>query len=403
MKAARLPSWVLIALILAAIAIALFLLGRDPAPIELKLIARNLSRPLGIVDANDGSGRLFIVGKLGEIAIYQGGEVLPTAFLDLRDQVQTRAERGLLGLAFDPDYAHNRYFYIHYTDRDDMTVIARYQTSDDPNRADPDSETILIRVEHATGNHHAGQLAFGPDGYLYIALGDGGSPSSRANGQDRSTLLAKLLRIDVRNADQDDGLPYDIPTDNPFYGEEGLAWEVWAYGLRNPWRFSFDRATGDLYLADPGQDLYEEIDYQRADALGGRNYGWAIMEGRHCFPDGEVCDTAGQTVPVIEYPHEGGNLAVIGGYVYRGEAIPELQGLYLYGDFGSGRLWATSEERGWQSTELLDTDLRLTSFGEDQAGELYVVDIRGKAYRVVRANPIRRWLWRLRKYSLCLW
>lgn len=359
----------------------------NPQPhIQLDLAAGGFTRPLELTHAGDGSGRLFVLEKYGTVRIIQDGEVLPTPFLDIRHRVSRRSELGLLGLAFDPDYPVNGYFYVYYTNHAEQSMIVRFQVSpDDPNVADVESETFLFMVKQPTGNHNGGQLAFGPDGHLYIGLGDGGDKTQNQNGQDQTTLLGKLLRIDVSDQDPNDGLPYDIPPDNPFVGDPEARDEIWAYGLRNPWRFSFDRFTDDLYIADVGQYDYEEVNFQPASSQGGQNYGWDIMEGRHCYHPPEDCDQTGLTLPVVEYTHDEGS-AVIGGYVYRGQAIPALWGTYVFGDFGTGRIWGTWKDRGWETVEFLDTVLAISALGEDEAGELYVLDYyRGALYRIISA------------------
>jgi glucose/arabinose dehydrogenase len=324
-----------------------------------------------LVHANDNSARLFVTSKPGRIRIIANDQLLDRPFLDIADRVLgSSSERGLLGLAFSPNYMTDGFFYVDYTRQPDgATIIARYNVSkDDPNVADPNSEQILLKIDQPEPNHNGGQLAFGPDGYLYIAMGDGGGGGDQhgtiGNAQNLKTLLGKILRIDVRNTDQ-----YSIPPSNPF-GDE-----IWAYGLRNPWRFSFDRSTGDLYIADVGQNTYEEIDFQPANDSGGENYGWRIMEGLHCFSPARGCDRANLTLPVAEYAHDQG-CAATGGYVYRGQKYPQLNGLYFFGDYCSGLIWTLSRSPAgeWQMLKRLDSGFTISSFGEDQAGELYVLN-----------------------------
>jgi len=273
----------------------------------------------------------------------------------------------LLGLAFPPDYATRRHFYVHYTGKSGVgdTVVARYRLGADPDVADPASATVLLRQAQPFANHNGGHLAFGPDGYLYIGLGDGGAAGDPfGNAQNPRTLLGKLLRVDVESGAD----PYAIPPDNPFGNE------IWALGLRNPWRFSFVRAAGDLYIGDVGQNAYEEVSFQPAASRGGQNYGWNVMEGMHCYR-GAGCDQTDLTAPVAEYGHDSGNCSITGGYVYRGAQYPSLQGIYFYGDFCSGRLWGLRRSAsGWQNARLLDSGLSLSSFGEDESGNLYLVD-----------------------------
>jgi glucose/arabinose dehydrogenase len=342
----------------------------DPAAYTWRAVVEGLSQPVDLTHAGDGSGRLFIVEQTGRIQIAQEGRLLARPFLDVRGLITTDGmEQGLLGLAFHPRYAENGYFYVHYSDRRGDTVLARYQVAaEDANRADPASATILLRVDQPYPNHNGGQLAFGPDGYLYLGLGDGGSGGDPdGNGQRLGTVLGKLLRMDVNN---DAG--YVIPADNPLVSVSGARPEIWAYGLRNPWRFSFDRATGDLYIADVGQNEFEEINYQPATSRGGENYGWNFMEGFHTF---EGAAPAGLTAPILEYSHNEGGCSVTGGYVYRGAALPEIHGLYFYGDYCSGHIWAAQfADDGWQTERFANTDYNISAFGEDEAGELYLLD-----------------------------
>jgi glucose/arabinose dehydrogenase len=340
-----------------------------------------LDQPVHITHAGDGSSRLFVVERAGRIHLVKGGVISDTAFLDISDRVESGGnEQGLLSVAFPPDYASEGRFYVYYTDLDGDTVVARYFLSADPDIADPASEEIVLTLEQPFTNHNGGQLAFGPlDGYLYIGLGDGGSADDPlGNGQSPTTMLGKMLRIDVETGDP---ITYTIPASNPFTQTVGYLPEIWALGLRNPWRFAFDRQTGDLYIGDVGQNTYEEIDVQLAASPGGENYGWNVMEGEHCFSDPN-CDTTGLTLPVVEYDHTLG-CSVTGGTVYRGAAYPQMEGIYLYADFCSGRIWGMQYDGGnWQGTLLLDTDYLVTTFGEDEAGELYLVDYSsGNVYR----------------------
>lgn len=359
--------------------------GDDPSPqppafpeITLRAFATGFSEPVSLTHAGDGSGRLFVVERRGTIRIIKNGAVVATPLLDLTGVVRaTGEEQGLLGLAFPPQFPTRNHFYVHYTGRSGIgdTVVARHALSIDANIANAQGETLLTVVQ-PFANHNGGQLAFGPDGLLYLALGDGGSGSGgdpSGNAQNLSSRLGKLLRIDVEAG----VLPYAIPPGNPF------ASEVWAYGLRNPWRFSFDRATGDLYIADVGEALFEEINFQPAGAAGGQNYGWNVMEGAHCF-NGATCDQTGRVRPVAEYDHAGGNCSVTGGFVYRGSQYPSLQGIYLYADFCSGRIWGLRRTgAGWENALLLDTDLLISTFGEDEQGNLYLADFGdGVVYKV---------------------
>jgi len=348
-------------------------------PVKLERVVSGLLNPVYVTHAGDGSGRLFVVEQAGVIRIFQKGTLLPAPFLDIRDRVESGGEKGLLSVAFHPNYETNRRFFVDYTTRRGRqlkTIIAEYKVSDtDPNFADPTSERILLQIDQPFDNHNGGLVKFGPDGFLYIGMGDGGSAGDPfGNGQNLNTLLGKLLRIDV-----DSRMPYAIPSDNPFVGRADAKGEIWAYGLRNPWRFSFDRCTGRLFLADVGQNRWEEIDLIEK----GGNYGWNIMEGAHCFRPPTGCNMAGLKLPIAEYDHSLG-CSITGGYIYRGKQHAELMGRYFFGDFCSGRLWALTETAsgGWTMTELLQTGLSISSFGEDEEGEVYIVDYNGSIYRL---------------------
>ena len=360
----------------------------DAATIIWEPVVNGLVRPLYMTNASDGSGRLFLVEQGGLIRIIQDGQLLDTPFLDVSDLVSQEAtspvgytERGLLGLAFHPDYAENGQFFIHYTDRNGNTVVARYQVSaGDPNQAEPASAQTLFTAQQPFANHNGGQLAFGPDGYLYLGLGDGGSQGDPyGNAQNLGSVLGKILRFDV----DAEGVPYAVPPSNPFVSTNGAVPEIWAYGLRNPWRFSFDRATGDLWIGDVGGSAWEEVNFQPADWTGGANYGWNRIEGMH--PTGTGNPPADAIMPVAEYSHDYG-ISIAGGYVYRGQSIPALQGVYLFGDFGSGIIWSTVPTSGGAfDTQIFQTGtgLSISSFGEDESGELYIVDYNGILYRIV--------------------
>ncbi|HVN80731.1 MAG TPA: PQQ-dependent sugar dehydrogenase [Terriglobia bacterium] len=348
--------------------------------IVLNPLVSGLTAPVCITHSGDGTGRLFVVEQAGRVLIIQNGSLSETPFLDIRDQVTSGGEMGLLSVAFHPNFKTNRRFFVNYTNRRPnlKSFIAEYHASPvDPNSA-LTGEKVLLEFDQPFENHKGGQLQFGPDGYLYIGTGDGGSGGDpMGNGQNKNTLLGKILRIDV-----DQGSPYAIPSDNPFVAGGGLP-EIWAYGLRNPWRFSFDRLTGSLFAGDVGQALYEEIDLINR----GGNYGWNIMEGYHCYSPSSGCDTDGLTLPINEYGHDLGN-AVIGGYVYRGREYPSLNGLYFFGDFGSSRIWCLAEtNRGtWERTELLRLGKEISAFGEDEDGELYVVGYGGSIYRLASSG-----------------
>jgi glucose/arabinose dehydrogenase len=354
----------------------------DPASFSVgfDLVADGFSRPVQAVDPGDGTGRLFVVEQSGTIRILQDGAPVETPFLDISGEVSQGNEQGLLSMAFHPKFAENGAFFIDYTDVEGNTQVERRTVSaDDPNVADPESKTTLLTVDQPYPNHNGGLLLFGPDSYLYIGLGDGGSQGDpNNNGQDLGTLLGSILRIDV-----DSGDPYAIPEDNPFVGQEDVAEEIWAFGLRNPWRFSFDRETRDLYIGDVGGSAYEEIDILPAGESG-TNFGWVLMEGSECYGGGTECDMDGLELPIYEYSHDFG-CSVVGGYVYRGEAILELQGVYLFADYCSGLTWGMGHDADgkWVASEPIETGISISSFSEDPNGELYVTDLNGGVYRVV--------------------
>jgi glucose/arabinose dehydrogenase len=355
-----------------------------------------LSLPVHITHAGDGSGRLFIVEQPGRIRIVKNGVLLAAPFLDISNTGANRVlfggEQGLLSVAFPPQFNGKGYFYVYYTNLNGDNVAARYFLTADPDRADPGSEVLLRTFSHPTfQNHNGGQLAFGPDGFLYIGTGDGGSGGDpNNNGQSPNTFLGKILRIDVESVMDPRVDTYVIPPDNPFVGAPGFLPEIWALGLRNPFRFSFDRLTGDLYIGDVGQNLFEEVDFQPAASPGGENYGWNIMEGLHCFNTLNfsvplpTCNQTGLTLPVVEYNHTQGDCSVTGGFVYRGNLHPQVQGIYFYGDFCTGRIWGLKRNGTvWQNNLLLDAPLGISSFGEDEAGELYLTDYAaGDIYRI---------------------
>jgi glucose/arabinose dehydrogenase len=346
------------------------------------------------VNAGDGSGRLFVVEQTGHIRLFKNGAFNATDFLDIHTVVNyDGGERGLLGAAFHPNYVNNGFFYVYYTDLSSPVynlTIARYTVSADPDVADPASAQIVLQIPHPVNtNHNGGNLVFGPvDHYLYMGTGDGGGGGDVPNNaQNKNILLGKLLRIDVDGTGavpcgQSTPMPYAIPPTNPFVGVDGCD-EIWAYGVRNPWRFEFDRETADMIMADVGQELYEEVDFQPASSAGGENYGWHLMEGLHCYNPPTNCDDGSLTLPVLEETHANGWCAIVGGFRYRGAAIPGLTGVYLYGDLCLGEIWAATESAGiWTAQRLLDPSLTISSFGQDEAGELYVVDLGGAVYRI---------------------
>ena len=353
-----------------------------PLGMGLETVVEGLDFPLWLTSPPDDP-RLFVVEKGGRVVIVENGAPLPTPFLDLRGQVSTGSEQGLLSLAFHPDYAANGRFFVNFTDPAGDTRVVEYRASPaDPDRADSGTARVVLAIEQPFSNHNGGLVLFGPDGMLYVGMGDGGSGGDpQGNGQDLGALLGKMLRIDV-----DGGQPYASPQDNPFVDTAGARPEVWAYGLRNPWRFSFDRETGDLYIADVGQNRTEEVNAV-SGAGRGLNYGWNVMEGTSCFEPREGCDEEGLTLPVTEYDH-GDGCSVTGGYVYRGAAIPDLRGTYLYSDYCSGfvrgfRYTNGRAENERRFTELEPADHSVSSFGEDAAGELYILTAGGGVYKIV--------------------
>lgn len=360
--------------------------GLDPpegaVPVGLQEVASGLSFPVALT-APPGDPRLFIAEKGGAVRIVKEGMLLPTPFLDLAGRVSTGGEQGLLGLAFDPDHAATGRFIVHYTDPGGNTVVSSFRvTGTDPDLADPASETPILTAEQPFSNHNGGGIVFGPDGMLYIGLGDGGGggdPDGR--GQSLTDLLGAILRVDVRT-----GAGYTIPPDNPFVGRPDARPEIWSVGLRNPWRFDFDVVTGDLYIADVGQSAWEEVNVATAaDGAGrGANFGWSDMEGGHCYAAG--CDPGRFTLPVLEYSHAEG-CSISGGYIYRGAAIPDLQGHYFYADYCQG--WVRSfrfqdgeatDQRQWRT---LTPGGQVPGFGRDATGELYVLSAEGRVFRIV--------------------
>ena len=358
-----------------------------PSPLPklvLEPILSGFTRPTQVTNAGDGSGRLLVVEKQGTIRVVKDGVVSASPFLDIRSLVNSADnERGLLGLAFHPKFAENGRFFVGYTakNEENANTFAEYRVPKGSTTADPASARVLIAIPDKFSNHNGGMLAFGPDGYLYLGTGDGGSGGDPdRNGQKLSTLLAKILRIDVDSSEQ----PYGIPKDNPFARRGDARPETWAYGLRNPWRFSFDRATGDLWIADVGQNNVEEINFQPAASKGGENYGWSVMEGNSCFRPPDSCNRNGLVLPIHDYSHADGGCSVTGGYVYRGKSIPALRGAYLLADYCLSVLSAIRRDGGRTQVDQPGASPKgISAFGEDESGEIYAVsDIDGKLYRL---------------------
>jgi glucose/arabinose dehydrogenase len=391
MKHARVAFFAIILVAISALGVSLILMyniqgvtGIEPVYGVTEAFPNlSFNRPVGIYHAGDGTNRLFVVSQQGQIRVFDNSESTTTSdvFLDISDMVLYGGEQGLLGLAFHPNFGSNGFFYVDYTaDNPRRTVIARYTVSQgNPNQGDENSEQIILEVQQPYANHNGGQIAFGPDGYLYVALGDGGSGGDPSgNGQNRSTLLGSILRIDVDSPSN--GKNYGIPADNPFVGNaQGYREEIWAYGLRNPWRFSFDPITDWLWAGDVGQSSREEIDIIE----NGGNYGWNIMEGNQCYSPSSGCDQTGLELPLLDYGRDIGYTAT-GGFVYRGSELLGLTGAYIYGDYGSGRIWALEYDGVGEAinTELLDTSLNISSFGVDEEDELYICDLNGKIYKL---------------------
>jgi glucose/arabinose dehydrogenase len=391
--------------------------GQPEAPaawpvISLNPVASGLIAPVYVTNAGDNSGRLFVVEQTGVIRIVHNGNLLTKPFLDISDRVRFNGEEGLLSLAFPPGYTQKGYFYVYYTLKGETNnQVSRFHLTSDSNVADPSSEEQILFLNHPNfENHNGGLLVFGPDGYLYIGTGDGGSGGDpHENAQNLGSMLGKLLRIDTEYAwghkpngstlsylpilfnstQAPPGPPYKIPANNPFVGQSGAHPEIWALGLRNPWRYSFDRQTQDLFIADVGQGDWEEVDFQPAGSQGGENYGWNIYEGKHCYPPGTLNCTppANYLPPVWEYnhgPNDSTGCSITGGYVYRGAAYPAMQGIYFYGDYCSRTIWGLQfDGNQWVSQELKTAPGSITSFGEDQAGELYLTSSNGVVYQVV--------------------
>lgn len=353
----------------------------DPL-VRPELVVAGIGQPTGIVSTSDATdSRLFVLEQGGFIRIINAArKLVEKPFLDISAKVAPGGEMGLLGLVFHPQYKENGYFYVNYVDKNQNTIIARYTVSADANTADPASEKILFTLKQPYANHNGGDLVFGPDGYLYIALGDGGSggdPENRA--QNKSEYFGKILRIDVNKGD-----PYSIPSTNPFVDEAGTKPEIWALGLRNPWRISFDKKTGDLYIADVGQGELEEVNVQKSTSKGGENYGWRCYEGKQAYKLDGCKSNSEYVMPVLEYDHKQDRCSITGGYVYRGEKYPALVGKYFYGDYCNGQLfYANNKNNTWTNTLVATTPYLISTFGQGSDGELYFADFKtGSIYHL---------------------
>lgn len=369
---------------LLAIALAMPTLASAAASYSIAItkVADGFSSPTQVTNAGDGTRRLFVVEQRGTVRVVQGSTVLPGYFLDIRSKVSSGGERGLLGLAFHPDFKKNRTLFVYYTRSGGDIVVAKFRTNSARTNVSERTYAPIMLIEHSRyANHNGGAMAFSPGGLLYLGIGDGGgSGDPSGNGQKKTTLLGKILRINVDGTGDGAFNRYDIPSSNPYAGPTAGRGEIWSRGVRNPWRISFDRATGDLFIADVGQGKREEVNRQTAGKGRGRNYGWNIMEGTSCNRPSR-CPLAGDTLPVAQYSHSGGNCSITGGYVYRGSAYPAMAGQYIFADYCSGRIWSMPA-RGSRITQRANTDENPTSFGESEGGELYMVASSGVLYRV---------------------
>ena len=391
-----------------------FLLFAEEKNLSSVLIADGYKKPVFITSYPNNAKLLYIVEQAGLIKIINDGKKLSRPFFDINKRVvnpnRPGDERGLLGFAFHPNHTNNGKFYINYMDNDGNTIISEFSTNSEL-RADHKSERIILKLKQPYGNHNGGDIQFGPDGYLYISIGDGGKAGDPLNaGQDLSSLFGKIIRIDIEQK------PYGIPKSNPFFGQKGKREEIWAWGLRNVWRFSFDKQTGDKYLADVGQNKWEEVNFEPASSKGGLNYGWRIMEANHCYDPKENCPTEGLIKPIIEYPNDANHPAfafriieelsfsetdvegcsVTGGYVYRGKKIKSMQGQYIFGDYCSGNIWTLKVVNGKainfkNRTEEINIGggeftTYISSFGQDSDGEIYIIDYNGGIYKLIESD-----------------
>ena len=391
-----------------------FILFAEEKKLSSVLIADGYKKPVFIASSPNNAKLLYIVEQAGLIKLINDGKKLSRPFFDINKRVvnpnRPGDERGLLGFAFHPNHTNNGKFYINYMDNDGNTIVSEFSTNSEL-RANHKSERIILKLKQPYGNHNGGDIQFGPDGYLYISIGDGGKAGDPLNaGQDLSSLFGKIIRIDIEQK------PYGIPKSNPFFGQKGKREEIWAWGLRNVWRFSFDKQTGDKYLADVGQNKWEEVNFEPASSKGGLNYGWRIMEANHCYDPKENCPTEGLIKPIIEYPNDANHPAfafriieelsfsetdvegcsVTGGYVYRGQKIKSMQGQYIFGDYCSGNIWTLKVVNGKainfkNRTEEINIGggeftTYISSFGQDSDGEIYIIDYNGGIYKLIESD-----------------
>ncbi|MDX9856758.1 MAG: PQQ-dependent sugar dehydrogenase [candidate division Zixibacteria bacterium] len=366
----------------------------DTLTLSLQTVVSGLSNPIYITSAPNDSVRLFVLEREGYVRIIEGDSVLSQPMLDISDRVVTGGERGLLGMAFHPDFPDTQAFFLNYVNRindTDWTFISRFPITGNPDIADPSAEQVILKIRQPQTNHNGGTILFGPDKYLYIGMGDGGGTGDPLEmAQSPFALLGKLLRIDVRN-----GAPYTVPVGNPWVGTVDTLPEIFAFGLRNPYRWSFDRVTADLWIADVGQFVYEEVNVTRWSDLGGQNYGWDITEGFHCYEPASNCDSAGLDHPIFEYNHNNGRCSITGGHVYRGCAIPDLTGWYIYGDYCTGQIWRLKVDSAGNvdsefGSPMFDVgNFDLATFGEDYYGELYIAELNtGRVRKIVHDGAV---------------
>jgi glucose/arabinose dehydrogenase len=380
-----LTSLLVLIVLLLALAVPAMVSAGGSFSIGLAQRASGLSALTQVTNAGDGSNRLFLVEQRGTIRVYEDGKLKSGYFMDIRSKVEDGGERGLLGLAFDPDFDTNHRIFVYYTRNGGDVVLSRYTTNSAGTNVDEGTHSPLLLIEHSSAtNHNGGALVFGPDGFLYVGIGDGGGTGDPGNDaqQPSKNFLGKILRINPDGSGGGDFDRYSIPASNPLFGGDPDNDEVWAWGLRNPWRIAFDRVTDELFIADVGQSKWEEINREPGGFGGGRNYGWRVMEGKHCY-HASSCSLSGDTLPIAEYSHSGGNCSITGGHVYRGSLEPQLAGHYVFADWCSGKIWSMPHDGdGSDKVVRRDSSQHITSFGESEGGEIYAVTSNGRLYRV---------------------